>query len=591
MGEVDAASVRGWELAFPELPAGTVHTLHEMSRPGGQLAPEAARTTLREMQEEAERNVARESGDPRQLLRFGGVHFEQALQRGREVVQWEWHHRSGWRPYGGLESELLEHRHAAGEDYALLNGAKPTAERPSHPLQVLFNARWAGPAGSAFAFCTQVDLLTRNRRGVRRTVYRPGDRDYLLAHWMARYPRVPSRGALKVYNDYLGAVAAAYGNEGAATAAAAAAEAELSRQAALRMNHVMPPQDEVPAQFVCPITQAIMLTPVFPRDNPRVARCEKSVGRPRARRRRRRRSPAHPARRPQALEEWLRRSGRHPITREALGSVSGRHALLRRAGADAGMRAQRRGSGARRHDGPRHCRLAERFCGLRLGADRRARGRGPATQGATGGAAHLAAERGRAAPLWALRQPREQRGQQPRQLLPNPRQLPQPPLALRRPPPEPALHQPRALNHEPRLLLVAVHPAHPLLERIVIQLRNAGRRHPAHAAPHGGDGLGHDHRGRLGRQLHRHHQPAAAGEARSGHIGGGARRTENAAPPPPPPPHRTAPSTAPGGGVSAGRAGRQSPPPSQTSPPTRGWVRALQRAAAALESRPLPPHR
>lgn len=220
------------------------------------------------------------------------------------VVVWEWWHRSGWLPYAGYMSALIEERYGAGKFSTMLVGAKPTTERRSSPLQITYHAPYSN--GLMGAPHSQVDLVTQNTRGVRRCVYERPSKDapihwarkYLLACLLQGAPHVVSKTVVKEYETLLGEMdkvwrAGEFRPHDFRTRVRRVQKTLQDLEAASTLTP--PEQEPADESFFCAISHELMLYPVYPKKNPRAARCERSQ-----------------------LLRWLKISQTHPITREVV---------------------------------------------------------------------------------------------------------------------------------------------------------------------------------------------------------------------------------------------------------------------------------
>jgi len=143
---------------------------------------------------------------------------------------------------------------------------------------------------------TQVDLVSRKRRGVRRQEASKGTWDYIFFCWLRKYPLVPAAKVYVEYDAYLRQLLER-GPEESHVELRASTEVRLAALQDECQAFVEPPQDEVPEAFLCPISNMLMLTPAFDKHNPSTPRMEREV-----------------------FVKWVREKGTHPLTLEPVDS-------------------------------------------------------------------------------------------------------------------------------------------------------------------------------------------------------------------------------------------------------------------------------
>merc|ERR1711957_69048 len=292
---VNFDSCEGWCLTFGSLPVNAVCDVWNEVESGG-LEKERALSTLQslvyrkrvsDLPEGNERILAR--------LRYGGPHVDAVAAEVGPVNMWEWYHGGDhreWKAYRGGECELLERRYQQSAHHALMNGGKPTDHCPTRPLRVLFNSGWASQGGRILAAHTQIDLVSRRRRGVRRQIASKGTWDYIFFVWISKFPFVHASQVYMKYDAFLRQMLEA-GPASSHVELRANAEASLAALQVECQSFIEPPQDDIPEHFVCPIGNTLMLTPAFRAKCPHSVRMEK-----------------------ERLTKWVREKGAHPITNE-----------------------------------------------------------------------------------------------------------------------------------------------------------------------------------------------------------------------------------------------------------------------------------
>jgi len=298
---IDPESLEGWKLRWARLPPNCVAEFFNMSSiAGGVLTRSQAMKVLDDNIREKEWSDAskRWAGSPElemERARYRGDHIQQFCKEhgNKTVVVWEWYHGKAaraWKSYCGEECKLLEKVHAE-LDYALLNGGKPFKNFPSRPLKILFNKIWT-KEGKVFAFHSQIDMVTKNRRGVRRKSKLSDSRDYIYYRMLFQYPKVSAMNVYKVYTQYITAIARDPANGYAAAFKQAGIALEELQKKSL---WAAPPQEEIPDAFVCPLKLSLMLEPAYSAKNTKMHRIER-----------------------ESLERWVKSHSNNPMTREPM---------------------------------------------------------------------------------------------------------------------------------------------------------------------------------------------------------------------------------------------------------------------------------
>ena len=297
---IEPDSLEGWKLRWARLPPNCVAEFFNMSSiDGGVLSRTQAMKLLDDNIREKEWSAASKkyAHTPEletERARYRGAHIDEFCKEhgNASVWVWEWYHGKtarAWKSYCGAECSLLEKATQNELDYALLNGGKPFKEFPSRPLKILFGKVWT-KEGKVFAFHSQKDLVTKNRRGARRKMKAQDARDYIYYRFLYLYPKVGAMDAYKVYTKYITAI----GQYIPYTDAIKQAKASLEKLQA-RSTWVAPPQEDIPDEFICPLKFSLMTEPAYSSKNEIMHRVERDF-----------------------LVKWVESNRVNPMTREPM---------------------------------------------------------------------------------------------------------------------------------------------------------------------------------------------------------------------------------------------------------------------------------
>ena len=323
---------QGWVLSYPTVAQNTVHAIYQFSHDEAEkiMTVDEAHKLLTENAEEFERTHVLDalSLNPERLdYQQASLNFDvERYKYGRHpallevigdqppLIMWEWWHGGArtncdYRAYRGADCEVLEHGFQTDADMVLLNGGKPMAGLPARPLQVQLNRSWF-KGFEAFAFHTQLDLCTRRRRGVKRSLKYKGNKDFIYYMWLREFKRAPAMDVYKVYVKFLEEFTKIVRRSGAGSGivnqntlkTSVAAEVERARVRLRTLDEAStwtaPPQDDIPEEFLCPTTLCLMEEPTYCVNNPLTARMEGKD-----------------------FREWVTNNHTHPLTREPIASV------------------------------------------------------------------------------------------------------------------------------------------------------------------------------------------------------------------------------------------------------------------------------
>lgn len=294
---LDPTSYQALQLRHFKLEPDTVKELFELSQQPGADNPVKYLEMLDKLSHEAWRSeiLKRTEGVPKDkrpkeagLIQHPNlvkiIYQELHLDLDRPATSLMWRHKHGWKPHPGYITQAAI---VSAKDFLMINGDEPAQQGWSlNPIYISFTTPSAGT--DHFGEYTQRDMVTNNQQAVTMMTVEPGHPLHLLLALSRKFPRVRGKDIFLTYLGFLKILEDP--TEEIVVEKAAKKYQSLRREETLRKDVVIPPQHQMPDEFICPISKQIMMKPVY------VDNLDRRIDM-------------------KSMREWLKNSPTHPLTK------------------------------------------------------------------------------------------------------------------------------------------------------------------------------------------------------------------------------------------------------------------------------------